>query len=156
DATAHSGCYVHDIRVDRRIVGRGMSFISVVRIESRRNGDYYDHHGDGLATRGALVLAGCFHIPNQSAQTMIATVRPAEAHTSSCIGTNCARPVATMTARAMMAIRIPMPASNIQAGKYAPNKMKDGAPREAQPLIASALVRIGTTAARPLICIMDA
>src|SRR5262249_13851475 len=104
------------------------------------------------AARGRAMLAGRLHAPNQSSQMSTAIIRPAATQTSSCSGRISASPVATRATRVAMAARIPMPATNIQAGKNAPNRTKEGAPRCAQALVPTTPFSSSSTPAHPLIC----
>jgi len=60
---------------------------------------------------------------------------PIDVQTKSWYGRTLESPVATKTARAMIATRMPRRAQNIQSGKKAPNKTKDGAPLEHPPKV---------------------
>jgi hypothetical protein len=56
-----------------------------------------------------------------------------------------ARPEATNARRVAIAAAIPMPPSSSQAGKNAPKSTKEGAPRDAQPLMEAASTAPNTT-----------
>jgi hypothetical protein len=71
----------------------------------------------------------------------VASTRPARVELTFRECQTSATPVATKAAHVAIAARIPMPPCSIQAGKNAPNRAKEGAPRYAHPGPLCRLVR---------------
>src|SRR5260221_6513769 len=84
---------------------------------------------------GGRYLLLSWHHPNQSSHARSAKMSPIDVQTKSWYGRTLESPVATKTARAMIATRMPKTAQNIQYLDKATNKTKDGAPLEHPPKV---------------------
>src|SRR5258708_31455116 len=84
---------------------------------------------------GGRYLLLSWHHPNQSSHARSAKMSPIDVQTKSWYGKTLESPVATKTPPAMIATRMPRREQNIQSGKKAPNKTKDGAPLETPPQV---------------------
>ncbi len=125
-----------DFGVDRGVIGRGDGRGPVQRIKAeddrRRDDGERDQPGQGRAMGYACGLHR--YCPNQSSHARSPAQTPIAVQTNSRKGRRFATPDAKNPARAPIASRIPIRAHTIQAGKYEPAIVNEGAPRPAQPL----------------------